>query len=612
MKLRLLLSMTLPVVAASMFAHPVLVAPATAQPVATPDTKAEDARLLAFLDTAFDAMIALSPESQTALGLKTNYDKLDDYTPAEGGRSMALAEATLKEMRAKFEPAKLGAQARLSYRLYEHHVEQQRAMFAFRDYGFPVSTNGSPAGSIPAFLINNHRIATADEARAYIARIGETERVMREVAARMRDQATKGIIPPKMVFKPARDDAGKVLVGAPFDTGADSSIMADFRKKVDALTLPDAEKTKLLSEAQAALTGPFKRGFDTLFAVLDELEPKSKGNDGAWSLPNGAAFYDARLAQITTTNLTADQIHQIGLDQVAAIRAEMEVVKAKIGYQGTLESFFNVVRDDPAYKFPNTEAGREAYLAEARAVVAKMMTAAPRWFHQLPKAQLEVRAVEKWREGTASVAFYNLPAPDGSRPGIYYTNLANMDQVQKVQLAGIAVHEAAPGHHFQLARAMELDGLPKFRRFGGYTAYIEGWGLYSERLGKEMGAYPDAPSEFGMLSLQMWRAIRLVTDTGLHAKRWSRQQAIDYFKANSSVSPGDIEREVNRYINNPGQATSYMIGQLKITELRDRAKSALGVKFDIRDFHEVLLASGALPLAILEEEVDRYIAEKRK
>ncbi len=593
-------------------AAPALVSNAAPQADATAaDTRAEDARLNTFLDAAFDANVALSPESQTALGLKTNYDKLDDYSRAEGAKRMAMAEATLKQMRAQFDPAKLGPQARLSYRLFETQVERSRVSFQFRDYGFPVSTNGSPAGQIPVFLINNHRVASVADARAYIARIGETERVMREVATTMRDQAKKGIVPPKMVFKPAREDAAKVITGAPFGPGADSTLLADFRKKVTALDIADAEKAALIADAEKALTGPFKRGFDTLFAVLDEIEPKAKGNDGAWSLPNGAAFYANRLAQNTTTDLTADQIHQIGLDQVAAIRTEMEAVKARVGYTGTLESFFDAIRTDPKFKYPNTDAGRETYLTEARAVIAKMMDVAPRWFHRLPKAKLEVRAVEKWREGTASVAFYNRPAPDGSRPGIYYVNLANMDQVQKIQLEGIAVHEGAPGHHFQIARAMELEGLPKFRRFGGYSVYSEGWGLYTERLAKEMGGYADPYSEFGMLSLQMWRAIRLVTDTGLHAKKWSREQAIEYFKANSSISAADIEREVNRYINNPGQATSYMIGQLKIAELRKKAETALGDRFDIRDFHEVVLANGAVPLNVLSEEVDRYIAAKK-
>jgi uncharacterized protein (DUF885 family) len=240
-----------------------------------------------------------------------------------------------------------------------------------------------------------------------------------------------------------------------------------------------------------------------------------------------------------------------------------------------------------------------------------MMAAAPRYFSVLPKAKLEVRAVEKWREGTASTAFYNRPPPDGSRPGIFYVNLVDMTQTQKVQLDAIAAHEGAPGHHFQIARAMELKGLPKFRTMGGYGAYVEGWGLYSERLAKEMGAYKDPYDEFGMLSNQMWRAIRLVLDTGIHSKKWTREQAIAYFKANSSVSDTDIKREVERYMNWPGQATSYMVGQLKIDELRHKAERELGPKFDIRDFHEAVLAQGALPLDVLEEQVDRYIAAKK-
>lgn len=576
------------------------------------DTQAEDRRLNAFLDDAFDATTALSPENQTALGLKTNYGKLDDYTDAADVRRMALAERQLADMRGSFNAGRLGQQAGLSYRLFEIQVERARRQFPFRAYSFPVSTNGSPAGSIPVFLINQHRVNSIADARAYIARIVETERVMREVTATIRDQAARSIVPPKMVFRPAREDAAKVISGAPFTPGDDSTLLADFRKKVSALSAKPAEKAALVTDAKAALAGPFRRGFTTLFAALDEIEPKATGNNGAWSLPNGAAFYDVRLAQNTTTDLTADQIHRIGLQQVASIRAEMELVKARIGHTGSLESFFDSVRANPAFKFPNNAAGREQYLAEARTVVAKMMAAAPRWFHTLPKAALEVRAVEKWREGTASVAFYNRPAPDGSRPGIYYVNLADMDQVQKIQLEGIAVHEGAPGHHFQIARAQELPNLPKFRRFGGYSAYSEGWGLYTERLAKEMGGYTDPNSEFGMLSLQMWRAIRLVTDTGLHSKRWSRERAIDYFRANSSLSPLDIEREVNRYINNPGQATSYMIGQLKIAELRKKAETQLGGRFDIRDFHEVVLANGAVPLGILEGEIVRYVAAKRR
>jgi uncharacterized protein (DUF885 family) len=586
--------------------------PAQNAPAASAQPTAEDQRLLAFLDAAYDASAALSPETLTSLGLKQDYDKLDDYTDAGRKRALDLQEKQLAELKARFDPAKLSTAGRLSYTLFEKGVESDREAYRWRWHRFPISTNGSPAGEIPVFLINQHRIDSVADAQAYIARLRETERVMREVSANVRYQADRGIVPPKMVFAPARADAQKVITGAPFGAGPDSTVFADFKKKVAALDAPADAKARLVADASAALTGPFKRGFDTMFAALDAIEPKAKGNDGAWSLPEGAAFYESRLHFYTTTPLSADQIHQIGLDQVRTIQAEMEAVKTRVGFKGTLQEFFVHVRTDPQFKYPNTAEGREQYLASGKAAIASVMAIAPQWFRRLPKAALEVRAVETWRQDTASVAFYNRPAPDGSRPGIFYVNLADMNQVNKTQADGIAFHEGAPGHHFQIARAQELPALPKFRRFGYYGAYTEGWGLYSERLAKEMGFYKDPYAEFGMLSLQLWRAIRLVTDTGMHAKRWSREQAIDYFTKNSPLSNRDVVKEIDRYINNPGQATSYMIGRLKISELREKAKKALGPKFDIRDFHEVVLANGALPLDVLEAQVDAYIASGGK
>jgi uncharacterized protein (DUF885 family) len=583
-------------------------APATAQ---VAPAQSQDAALLAFLDEAFDAQVRLSPEMQTHLGLKTDYDRLDDYTDRAAVRQRDLREQQLKTMKARFQPERLSESARVSYRLFEYETERARDSFRFRKLRFPVSTNGSPAGAIPVLLINNHKVDTVADAQAYIARLRDTERVMREVAATMREQAAAGIVPNKVNFAPARADAQKVITGAPFDGGADSTLMADFRKKVAALDAPAATKETLLRDAQAALTGPFRQGYGVLLAALDAIEPQSKGNFGAWSLPDGAAYYADRLKNSTTTNLSADEVHALGLAQVAAIRQEMEAIKRQVGFSGTLEQFFDHIRTDPKFKYPNTEAGRETYLTDARAVIASVMAVAPRYFQVLPKAPLEVRAVEKWREGTASTAFYNRPSADGSRPGIYYVNLVDMNQTQKVQVAAIASHEGAPGHHFQIARQQELTGIPKFRKFGGYGAYSEGWGLYSERLADEMGVYKDPYARFGMLSLQVWRAIRLVLDTGIHSKRWTREQSIAYFKGNSSVSDTDIAREVDRYFNWPGQATSYMVGQLKIAELRKRAEQALGPRFDIREFHEVVLGQGALPLDVLDEQVTRYIAQRK-
>ncbi len=573
--------------------------------------QAEDARLLAFLDAAFDERVAWSPETQTALGSKAGYDRLDDYTDAQAERLQALADAQAARMKARFDYSRLSPAGQLNYRLFDYNAQRSRENYRWRDYGFPMSTNGSPAGAFPVFLINQHRIDSVADAEAYIARIRDTERAMREIGAQARSQADKGIVPPKFNFAPVRADARRAIAGAPFGAGVDSPMLADFRKKVEALDAPADVKARLIADASAALSGPFRRAVGEMLSTLDSIEPKSAGNSGAWSLPNGTEYYASRLRAQTTTDLSADRIHRIGLDEVARIHGEMEGVKDRVGFKGTLQQFFQHIKTGPRFKYPNTEAGRQQYLKDANAFIAQVMAVAPKWFSRLPGAPLEVRAVEAWRQETASVAFYNRPSPDGSRPGIFYVNLADMNQVLKPQIEGIAYHEGAPGHHFQIALQQELDGVPKFRRFGGYGAYSEGWGLYAERLGREMGFYEDPYSLFGHLSLELWRAVRLVTDTGLHSKRWTREQAIRYFQDNSLLSERDIVKEVERYINNPGQATSYKIGQLKIVELRERAKRELGTRFDIRDFHAAVIENGPLPLDILEQQVEAYIAARK-
>jgi uncharacterized protein (DUF885 family) len=582
-------------------------APAPSVPQAEQTAEA-DARLAAFFEAAYAERIALSPQQMTSLGLKTDYDKLDDYTPAAQERSLALAERQLAAMQAQFDPATLNAQSRMSFRLFEHGVVQQRESFRWRDSGYPVSSSGGAGGSLPVFMINNHRIDTVSDAEAYVARLVEVERVLGEASTTIRTRVAAGITPPTFVWEPALGAIRNVTNGAPFTDGPDVAIWADIQTKVNRLDIPQAEKDRLIASAREALTGPFKRGYDAYLATLLEVQPLSDSTDGVWRLPDGAAYYEHRLRASTTTDLTADQIHDIGLAEVARIQAEMEVIKDRVGFEGTLQEFFAFLKTDPQFQYPNTPEGKAQYLADSRAFIDQVMALAPQWFSDLPEAALEVRAVEAWREQSSGIAFYNQPAADGSRPGIYYVNLSDMTQVLRPQTEGIAYHEGAPGHHFQIAYAQEMESLPRFRRFGGYGVYSEGWGLYAEKLGKEMGFYQDPYSDFGRLSTELWRAVRLVLDTGIHAKRWSRDQAADYFRQNSLLSERDIRLEVNRYISGPGQATSYKVGELKILELRERARTALGDRFDIRDFHTVVLGSGAVPLDVLEEQVDAWIA----
>ncbi len=585
---------------------PALAQTAPAAPAAA--VQSEDARLNAFFEQAFQARIALSPQSMTALGLKIDYDKLDDVSDAAADRALALQESQLAQMKAQFDPAKLSPQAKLSWRMFEYGVEQARTSNRWRNWNFQFTAMGNPTTSLPIFLINNHRVASVADAEAYVARLNDAERQMDQVAATLKARAAEGVVSPRFVFQPSLDSTRNVITGAPFDTGADNPVWADFQKKVAGLDADQVVKDQLLASARTALTGAYKRGFETVLTALTEVQPLADSDAGVWRLPQGEAYYNARLQLSTTTELTADQIHQIGLNEVARIQREMEAVKAQIGFTGSLQDFFALLKTDPRFQYPNTAEGKEQYLTDARAFVAQVMDVAPQWFSTLPKAALEVRAVEPFREATAAIAFYNAPAPDGSRPGIYYVNLSDMTQVLKPQIEGISYHEGAPGHHFQIAYAQEIEGLPRFRRFGGYGAYAEGWGLYAERLGKEMGFYQDPYSDFGRLSTELWRAVRLVTDTGLHAKQWSREQAIDYFRQNSLLSERDIVKEVERYITNPGQATSYKIGELKIEELRDKARAALGSRFDIKDFHAVVLGSGSVPLDVLEDQVNAWIA----
>ena len=310
--------------------------------------------------------------------------------------------------------------------------------------------------------------------------------------------------------------------------------------------------------------------------------------------------------------MTADQIHELGLQEVARIHDQMRDIMAEVEFEGDLQAFFAFMRDpESPFYYPNTDEGRARYLAEATAMIDAMEARLPEVFSRQPEASLIVKAVEPFREKSAGKAFYQRPSPDGSRPGTYYANLYRMEDMPTYQMEALAFHEGLPGHHMQIAIAQELDGIPSFRRFGGYTAYSEGWGLYSEYFPKEMGFYEDPYSDFGRLAMELWRAARLVVDTGLHSKKWSREQAVQYLINNTPNPPGDCQKAIDRYIVMPGQATAYKVGMLKILELRETARTELGEAFDIRDFHDVIIEQGPVPLAVLEDLVTEWIRETK-
>jgi uncharacterized protein (DUF885 family) len=581
----------------------VLASPVAAQ--TAPAARANSAELAAFFEQVDADGLAQSPQGKAYRGIRdADYGKWNDPSDAKAVADFERGQKALATMKARFDPAKLSAEDALSYRLFEYQAERAAKAHPFRrnDYVFD-QMNGAQS-QMPAFLINIHRVASKSDAEAYVARLQGIGPRLDGLIAESRTRAEAGVMPPKWVYPFVIDDARNVIKGAPFDGGAPSTLLADLSKKVDALDIPAADKAALIAAGSDALLTSVKPAYQRLIAEMERQQAIAPAEDGVWRFKDGAAYYAQLLASYTTTDLTPDQVHQIGLDNVVRIHGQMREIMKTVGFTGTLQEFFAFVRTDDRFYFKT----REDYLAAVDTKLKAMTAKLPEYFNTLPKAPLTVKAVEAFREKSAGKAFYQSPAPDGSRPGTYYVNLYNLKDMASTELEALAYHEGLPGHHLQRAVQTELGDLPPFRRFGGVTAYTEGWGLYSEELGKDMGFYQDPYSDFGRLGMELWRACRLVVDTGIHHKRWSREQAIGYLTENTPNPDGDISKAIERYVVYPGQANAYMIGKLKIMELRERAQKALGPKFQYGRFHDAILKSGPVPLTVLEERIDGWIA----
>ena len=555
------------------------------------------------LFAAYDAAtLAGSPQGKAYRGVRDgDYGKWDDPSAAAEERQYALLQQTLAAMRARYGQVELEPQQALSFRLFEALAERRASLHPYRDYGYIFDQMNGAQSQFPAFLINIHRVASEADARAYVERIAGIGAVLDQLTQESRDRADKGVMPPKWVYPYVISDIRNLL-----DAGDGNAILADLATKVEKLDIDDAAKGGLNGGAKDAWWDSAVPAYQRLLAEMERQQAIAPTDDGVWRFEDGDKYYAALLRNYTTTDLSADEIHDIGLRETARIHDEMRAIMAKVGFTGSLQEFFAFTRDDP--RFYHTS--REDYLAEADAHLARMTARLPEFFSTLPTDPLVIKPVEAFREKSAGKAFYQRPAPDGSRPGTYYVNLYNLRDMSKNELEALAYHEGVPGHHLQLSIQTQLGDLPAFRRFGGVTAYSEGWGLYTEELGKDMGFYTDPYSDFGRLGMELWRAGRLVVDTGLHHKRWSREEAMQWLADNTPNPPGDIEKAIERYIVYPGQATAYMIGKLKIMELREKARTTLGTKFDIREFHDVILKSGPVPLSIMEENVGQWIAAR--
>ena len=584
----------------------------TMEPVETASLEeTESDRLNAWFQDVFDRNVARSPMTQTYLGMKTNYDQWSDASPEYAQEGYEIGQADLAHMLASFNFDALDDSAQLSWRLFEYNAERAQEAQRWNDHGYTFTPRSGPHMNAASFLINNHRVDTAEDAQAYIGRLRNLPAYMDQNIANSRRSAELGVLTPQWTYEPMIATARNIISGAPFDDGEASPLLADFTGKVEALDIDDADKARLINEAEAALTEAVAPAYGRVIALFEEQAEVATEDDGVWKHPDGGEFYNFLLNGYTTMDLSAEEIHQLGVSEVARIHDEMRAIMEQVGYDGSLQDFFAFMRTDEQFYYPDTDEGRAEYLAEATSLIDTMTETLPQMFNTFPQAELEVRRVEIFRQDAAGKAFYQRPAPNGSRPGVYYANLRDMSLMPTYQMEALAYHEGSPGHHMQLAIMQELEGIPAFRRFGGYTAYTEGWGLYTEFLPKEFGFYSDPYSDFGRLAMELWRACRLVVDTGLHYHQWTRQEAIDYLSDNTPNPLGDNIAAIDRYIVYPGQATAYKIGMLEILRLRGIAEEALGESYDIRDFHDVVLTQGAMPLSVLEERVNAWVASEQ-
>jgi prolyl oligopeptidase len=558
---------------------------------ATPPDQALDE----LLNAEWQRTLRENPTWASSLGDLRYNDRWPDLSAEAIEASHAADRAALTALEA-IDPTGLPAQARLSLEMYRKQLQASLDQYRFGRHLIPMNQRGGPQSAYET--AERLRFDAPARYEEWIRRIQGFGAFVEQTIALLEAGVAAGIMHPRVISERIADQiSAQAGVAA-----ADSPWFAPFRAIPENIPADEAEALGARGlEAIEAVVVPAYARLDTYFRQT--YLPAARASVGVWDQPGGLEYYAARARYFTTTDLTPEAIHQIGLAEVARIRAQMEEIREQVGFEGDLVAFFEHLRTDPRFYYETPEALFEAYLATSKRVDPELV----KLFGRMPRMPYGVRPIPESIAPDTTTAYYSRPAADGSRAGYYYVNLYRPEVRPKYEIEALTIHEAVPGHHFQIALAMEIEGLPAFRRYGGVTAFVEGWALYTESLGPELGMYTDPYSKFGQLTYEMWRAVRLVVDTGIHAMRWDRQQAIDYFKANAAKTEADIVNEIDRYIAWPGQALAYKIGELKIKELRARATEALGPDFDIRAFHDLVLSNGAIPLDSLERLVDDWI-----
>jgi len=540
-----------------------------------------------------------------SMGVKGHNAHLEDVHPDRTDEFLADLKAYGEGLH-QYDDEDLDADQRLTKEIVLYLTNLVADAEPFRYHTYPANQMSGIQSAFPSFMDSSHQVHTVEDAENYLSRMSELPRKHDQYLLGLKIRETKGIIPPRFVLDHVLEQMRDFV-----DTLATENILytslAD--KMAEAEDISDEEAAELLERVAVSIDENVYPAYNSFIYYFSELQPKAGNDHGYWHLPNGEAAYKLALRLFTTTDYTAEEIHNIGLAEVERIQAEMleifeaEGVNVELGYMQAMEEYSS----RPEFYYEDSDAGREQILEDYQAMLDKFDAGLDAAFNIRPKAGMEVVRVPEFKEKTSPGAYYEPPSLDGARPGRFFANLYDIKATPKFGMKTMAVHEGIPGHHFQIAVAMELEGMPFIRRFGPFVAYVEGWALYAERVAWEQGLLPTAADNIGRLGAELFRAVRLVVDTGIHHKRWTREEAISYVSANTGMAESDVVSEVERYIVMPGQATGYKVGMMKILELRQRAMDSLGDKFDIRDFHDVVLKNGAVPLDILERIVDDYI-----
>ena len=565
---------------------------------------AESLKLNRVFDDYFEEYLKLNPILATSIGDPRYNDRfvVSISPPVRAAREKLVRDYLARI--ATVDRSQLSGQDLLSYDVFKSSRERDIEGLRFPDYLIPLNQFYSTPNSFAQLGSGTglQPFKTVKDYDDFLKRVDGFATWVDQAIVNMREGIAKGYTLPQVL-------AERVLpqLDAQIVAGAEDSLYWGPVRNMPT-DLPAADRERLTAAYRAAIETRIVPSYRKLRDYMrDEYLPHCHASVGFDALPDGKAWYEYRVHEITTTDYTPAQIHEIGLREVERVQGEMRKLMAQVGFKGDLPAFFAFLKTDPQFFYTN----RDDLIAGYAGIKARVAPALPKLFETLPKADYEVRAVEPFREKSAAGGQYQAASQDGSRPGIFYANAYDLTARPKWGMEALSLHEANPGHHFQISIQREQQSLPKFRRFGGYTAYSEGWGLYAESLGPELGMYTDPYQYYGMLAAELWRSIRLVVDTGLHSQGWTRQQVLDYMERNSAA--GEVQRvaEAERFMAIPGQALAYKLGELKIRELRTRAEQALGPKFDVRKFHTVILADGPLPLDVLETKVDRWIAQQQ-